>query len=63
MDNAGKPLAKNPMKDVRVRRAMSLAINREGLKTQIMDGFRGADGAAAAGGCGGVHGGPEAGPV
>ena len=39
MDNAGKPLAKNPMKDVRVRRAMSLAINREGLKTQIMDGF------------------------
>ncbi len=39
MDNAGKPLAKNPMKDLRVRKAMSLAINREGLKSQIMDGF------------------------
>ena len=39
MGNDGKPLAKNPMKDLKVRQAMSHAINREGLKTQIMDGF------------------------
>ena len=38
-DMAGKPLEKNPLKDLRVRQALSLAINREGLKTQIMDGF------------------------
>jgi len=38
-DLAGKKLAKNPFQDVRVRRAISLAINREGLRTQIMDGF------------------------
>jgi len=39
LDNAGKPLPKNPMKDLRVRKAMSHAINREGLRAQIMDGF------------------------
>ena len=38
-DMQGKPLAKNPLKDVRVRKALSHAINRDGLKTQIMDGF------------------------
>ncbi len=30
---------RNPMKDVRVRRAMSLALNREGIARQIMEGF------------------------
>ncbi|MBC7800427.1 MAG: ABC transporter substrate-binding protein [Gemmatimonadaceae bacterium] len=38
-DLQGKKLAKNPLQDVRVRRALSLAINREGIRTQIMDGF------------------------
>lgn len=38
-DAAGKPLAANPLRDPRVRRALSLAINREGIRTQIMDGF------------------------
>ena len=38
-DLQGKKLARNPLQDVRVRRALSLAINREGLRTQIMDGF------------------------
>ena len=35
----GKPLDRNPLKDVRVRRAMSLAINRDGLANQVMDGL------------------------
>lgn len=30
---------RNPMKDARVRRAMSLALNREGIARQIMEGF------------------------
>ena len=38
-DAAGKPLDKNPLKDLKVRQALSLAINREGIKTQLMDGF------------------------
>ena len=38
-DLAGQALPRNPLKDVRVRKALSLAINREGIKTQIMDGF------------------------
>jgi len=38
-DLQGKKLARNPLQDVRVRRALSLAINREGIRTQIMDGF------------------------
>lgn len=29
----------NPMRDVRVRRAMSLALNREGIARQIMEGY------------------------
>ncbi len=37
-DLAGKPLAKNPLQDRRVREALSLAVNREGLRSQIMDG-------------------------
>jgi peptide/nickel transport system substrate-binding protein len=38
-DQAGKPLEANPLRDPRVRRALSLAINREGLKDHIMDGY------------------------
>ena len=38
-DLGGKPLAKNPLKELKVRQALSHAINRAGLKTQIMDGF------------------------
>jgi peptide/nickel transport system substrate-binding protein len=38
-DPAGKPLEANPLHDPRVRRALSLAINREELKDQVMDGY------------------------
>ncbi|KRD96312.1 ABC transporter substrate-binding protein [Bosea sp. Root381] len=34
--NDGKPLAKNPLLDVKVRQALSIAINREGLADRIM---------------------------
>lgn len=34
----GKPLDKNPLKDVRVRKALSLAINRTLIVTRMMDG-------------------------
>ena len=37
-DKAGKPLEKNPLKDVRVRRAISKAINRQALVERVMDG-------------------------
>ncbi len=37
-DNAGNPLPVNPFKDVRVRRALSMAINRQGLVDQVMEG-------------------------
>jgi peptide/nickel transport system substrate-binding protein len=37
-DLAGKPIP-NPLRDVRVRKALSLAINREGIKDRIMDGL------------------------
>ena len=37
-DNAGRPLAKNPFADVRVRRALSLAINRAGIADRVMLG-------------------------
>lgn len=37
-DMDGKPLTKNPLKDVRVRRAMSMAIDREALVTRVMQG-------------------------
>jgi peptide/nickel transport system substrate-binding protein len=33
----GKPLAKNPFKDVRVRKALSTAINREAIADRIME--------------------------
>ena len=35
----GSPLAKNPLKDVRVRRAISSAINREAIRDRIMEGL------------------------
>lgn len=37
-DRAGNPLPENPLRDVRVRRALSLAINREGIRRQLMEG-------------------------
>ena len=37
-DKAGKPLDRNPLKDLRVRRAMSKAINRQALVERIMEG-------------------------
>lgn len=37
-DNAGKPLDKNPLLDVRVRRALNLAINRKALTDRILQG-------------------------
>jgi len=37
-DKEGKPLASNPLKDVRVRKAISKAIDRELVRARIMDG-------------------------
>jgi peptide/nickel transport system substrate-binding protein len=37
-DKAGKPLEKNPLQDVRVRKAISKAINRQALVERVMDG-------------------------
>ncbi|WP_458096332.1 ABC transporter substrate-binding protein [Roseomonas sp. WA12] len=37
-DNNGVPLPKNPFLDLRVRRALSLAINREALAERVMEG-------------------------
>ncbi|MFM2150171.1 MAG: hypothetical protein RLZZ187_2477 [Pseudomonadota bacterium] len=37
-DNDGRPLGKNPLRDVRVRRALNMAIDREAITTRIMDG-------------------------
>ena len=38
-DADGKPLDKNPLKDARVRKAMSLAVNREAIKDRLMEGL------------------------
>ena len=38
-DPADKPLEVNPLRDPRVRRALSMAINRDGLKDHVMDGY------------------------
>jgi len=38
-DQAGQPLEANPLRDPRVRRALSLAINRQGIKDRVMDGY------------------------
>ncbi len=37
-DKAGKPLERNPLKDVRVRLALSKAINRQALVERLMEG-------------------------
>jgi peptide/nickel transport system substrate-binding protein len=37
-DRAGKPLAKNPLKDPRVRKAISKAINRPAIVEKVMEG-------------------------
>src|SRR3954469_15279162 len=37
-DNDGKPLAANPFNDVRVRRALSMSINRAALAERVMEG-------------------------
>jgi peptide/nickel transport system substrate-binding protein len=37
-DKAGKPLDRNPLKDARVRKAISKAINRQALTERVMDG-------------------------
>lgn len=38
-DKAGKPLAKNPFKDGRVRLAVSKAINRDAIVSRVMEGL------------------------
>jgi peptide/nickel transport system substrate-binding protein len=38
-DKSGSALDKNPLKDLRVRQAMSMAINREAIKERIMEGL------------------------
>jgi peptide/nickel transport system substrate-binding protein len=37
-DNDGKPLARNPFLDRRVRQALYIAINRQGIVEQVMEG-------------------------
>jgi peptide/nickel transport system substrate-binding protein len=37
-DNDGRPLDRNPLKDVRVRRALSLAIDRAAIVSRVMEG-------------------------
>ncbi|WP_298374088.1 ABC transporter substrate-binding protein [Azospirillum sp.] len=37
-DPDGKPLPRNPMKDLRVRQALSMAINRKAIVAQVMSG-------------------------
>jgi peptide/nickel transport system substrate-binding protein len=38
-DKHGKPLASNPLKDPRVRRALSMAINRPAIADRVMEGL------------------------
>jgi peptide/nickel transport system substrate-binding protein len=37
-DNDGRPLGRNPLRDVRVRRALNMAIDRDAITSRIMDG-------------------------
>jgi peptide/nickel transport system substrate-binding protein len=37
-DRDGKPMTKNPLKDARVRKAISMAINRQALAERVMEG-------------------------
>jgi len=36
-DKAGKPLEKNPFRDVRVRKALSMAVNRDAIVDRVME--------------------------
>ena len=38
-DNSGVPLERNPFKDIRVRQAMTHAINRQAIVDRVMDGL------------------------
>ncbi|WP_328702571.1 ABC transporter substrate-binding protein [Belnapia mucosa] len=38
LDNEGKPVPRNPLKDVRVRRALSMAIDRNAITERVMEG-------------------------
>ena len=38
-DNDGKPLDKNPLRDLRVRKALSMAVNRDAIKDRLMEGL------------------------
>lgn len=38
-DKSGTVLAKNPLKDVRVRHALSMAINRDAIRDRVMEGL------------------------
>jgi len=59
-DNAGAPLPRNPFLDPRVRRALSMAINREALVVQVMEGAAAATAQWLPPGAFGYH--PEVGP-
>jgi peptide/nickel transport system substrate-binding protein len=37
-DNEGRPLPRNPLRDVRVRRALSMAIDRQAITERVMEG-------------------------
>jgi len=37
-DNNGQPMKKNPLKDLRIRQAISMAINRPAIVEKVMDG-------------------------
>lgn len=37
-DNNGQPIAQNPLKDVRVRRALNTSINRDAITSRVMEG-------------------------
>lgn len=39
LSTSGQPLAKNPLQDIRVRRAMSKAINRQAIAERVMEGL------------------------
>ena len=38
-DNDGKPLDKNPLRDLRVRKALSMAVNRDAIRDRLMEGL------------------------